>query len=117
MEPFYVHVCDTLKIKIDSKLQAALAAKNADKLKAFDEKTEDALKNLGETEYSDALIAKAHYLCGIGARDQAVSAYELAFEKTAPTGHKIDILFSIIRIGFFFQDDALIHKYIEQVKA
>lgn len=39
---------------------------NEEELKKLDERLEDAEKNLGETDISDALIAKAQYLTKIG---------------------------------------------------
>jgi 26S proteasome regulatory subunit N7 len=43
-----------------------LREKNTQELKKLDEKLEDAEKNLGETEISDALRARASYLAKIG---------------------------------------------------
>lgn len=123
MAPYYAHVVAELGIKKDAKLAASLADKNAAKLKKLEEVLADAVENLGETEQSDALIAKANYLSQIGSKvlqnshqDEAVTAFDVAFEKTAPLGHRIDILFSVIRVGFFYHDNTLIHTYIEKVK-
>lgn len=66
MAPYYATVCQQLSIPLESGILIKMQAKNNQKLKEFDEKIEDAIKNLGETEHSDALIAKALYLAEIG---------------------------------------------------
>ncbi|KAJ3369239.1 26S proteasome non-ATPase regulatory subunit 6 [Kappamyces sp. JEL0680] len=116
MGPFYKQVCAALNTQPDASLAKTLDAANETQLKALDDKIEDAITNLGETEHSDALIAKALYLAQIGDKDASIAAYEVAFEKTAPVGYKIDILFCLIRIGFFHQDNSLIDKNIVKVK-
>lgn len=47
-------------------LYKQLKSKNDDELKKLDDKIQDAESNLGETELSDALRAKASYLAKIG---------------------------------------------------
>lgn len=116
MAPYYSHVCKTLGWPVDAGVLKSYEAKNAKVLKEMDEKSEDALKNLGETEYSDSLIAKALYLAEIGEKEKAIEAYEFAFSKTAPIGHRIDILFTCIRIGYFHQDNSIVQTYIERVE-
>ena len=56
----------SLVISPDPDLLARLQAKNTEKLAELDAKLDDAEKNLGETEMSDALRAKATYLARIG---------------------------------------------------
>jgi 26S proteasome regulatory subunit N7 len=48
-------------------------------------------------------------------QEKAIEAAEVAFEKTAPIGHRIDILFSAIRIGYFHLDNLIVEKYIDKV--
>jgi hypothetical protein len=45
-----------------------------------------------------------------------VEAQLKAQEKTAGAGAKIDILFTIIRTGFFYTDYALMAEYIAKAK-
>ena len=66
MAPFYEYCCQKLGWMVDDKLKSALKAKNETTLAEMEVKIKDALENLGETEYSDALTAKAHYLARIG---------------------------------------------------
>lgn len=53
-------------ISPDPALLPKLEALNKEELKKLDDKLEDAEKNLGETEISDALRAKALFLARIG---------------------------------------------------
>ncbi|KAI9103290.1 26S proteasome subunit RPN7-domain-containing protein [Phlyctochytrium arcticum] len=116
MAPYYQIICDEFSIPVDQTLLTQMRTANAEELKRLDDKLEDAEKNLGETEISDALIAKAQFYARIGSKDEALEAYKTAFEKTGPLGHRIDLVFACIRIGFFFRDDDLISRNIEKAK-
>ncbi|KAI5476138.1 26S proteasome regulatory subunit N7 [Pseudohyphozyma bogoriensis] len=95
-----------------SSLLSTLQEKNKTELTRLEEKLEDAEKNLGETEISDALREKASYLARIGDKDDALKAYQVALEKTAGLGSKIDIRLSMVRIGFFHGDHDIISSNI-----
>ncbi|KAI9019065.1 26S proteasome subunit RPN7-domain-containing protein [Hyaloraphidium curvatum] len=101
----------------DAALQADLDRKNEEELKKLEDRIEDATQNLGETDISDALTAKALYLSQIGDKEKALSAYRVAHDKTSPLGSRIDIVFAITRIGFFFRDDDTISRNIEKLKS
>ncbi|KAI9594737.1 26S proteasome subunit RPN7-domain-containing protein [Syncephalis fuscata] len=116
MAPFYRLLSEELGWTVDDALLSQMEAANIEELKALDVKLEDAEQNLGETDISDALIAKAQYLAQIGEKDKAINAYRVAFDKTAPLGHRLDILFAQIRIGIFHQDPEVTSRYIEQAK-
>ena len=66
MGPFYEQVVIELKLKKDETLLKNLSSANEIELKKLEEKLTDAEQNLGETDISDALIAKAQYLARIG---------------------------------------------------
>jgi len=85
---------------------------NEEELKKLDERLAEAEKTEGETEIADALRARATYLTRIGDKDRAVAAQDLAFAKTPGVGSKIDIALTMVRIGFFFGDHALIKKHL-----
>ena len=116
MAPFYAVICSQLKWTPDAKIQKALEEANAAELKKLEEKIADAETNLGETDVSNALIEKAQYLARIGDKEKALSAYRVAFDKTGPLGARIDIVFAILRIGFFFDDDDLVFRNIDKAK-
>ncbi|KAJ3115459.1 26S proteasome non-ATPase regulatory subunit 6 [Phlyctochytrium bullatum] len=127
MAPFYKLTAEELKWTLDSKIYDAAAVANEAELKRLEDKLNDAETNLGETDISDALIAKADYLAKIGEKvrddlmetdlqERALTAYRTALEKTGPLGARIDMVFAIIRIGFFFSDNDLISKNIEKAR-
>jgi 26S proteasome regulatory subunit N7 len=70
MAPYLTHLlADPLTASIitpSPTLLEELRAKNVKELEGLEVKLEDAVKNLGETEVSDALRAKALYLARIG---------------------------------------------------
>ncbi|KNE56680.1 hypothetical protein AMAG_02463 [Allomyces macrogynus ATCC 38327] len=117
MAPFYVHLCDECHVSVDQALLSKLETVNQEELATLDAKLADAEKNAGETEISDALIAKAEYLAKIGEKDKAISAFRVAFEKVVGAGAKIDLVFAMIRIGLFFNDRTLILHQLEKAKA
>ncbi|KAJ3196247.1 26S proteasome non-ATPase regulatory subunit 6 [Irineochytrium annulatum] len=114
MAPYYQHLIDEFHWPVDSALMKEAKTKNQEELKRLEDKINDAQTNLGETDISDALIAKAQYLAQIGEKEKALAAYKVALEKTGPLGARIDMTFAIIRIGFFFNDNDLISKNIEK---
>lgn len=66
MLPYYKYVCGVLKTPVDNGLVQTMESANQTHIKELDAKIEDAVANLGETEHSDALIAKALYIAKIG---------------------------------------------------
>ncbi|KAI8850264.1 26S proteasome subunit RPN7-domain-containing protein [Chytridium lagenaria] len=116
MAPFYKQIAEELKWNIDETIMNAAIAANEAELKRLEDKLNDAQQNLGETDISDALIAKADYLSKIGEKEKALNAYRVALEKTGPLGARIDMVFAIIRIGYFFSDNDIISKNIEKAR-
>lgn len=116
MAPYYRNVCQKFGWKLDVSLVAEMEAANTKKLEELEAKLKDATENLGETEISDALLAKAEHLSRIGDKDAALEAYKIALEKSGPLGHRIDIVLAMSRIGFFFSDKELISKKLEKAK-
>ncbi|CAG8500168.1 1435_t:CDS:2 [Cetraspora pellucida] len=117
MAPFYQLVTEELKITLNKTLLTKYQDANKEELQKLEERLEDAEKNLGETEISDALLAKADYFAKIGDKEKALAAYRVALEKTAGLGSRIDIIFSFVRIGFFFNDNDLISRTIEKARS
>jgi len=89
---------------------------NDRKLKELDEKIEDAEKNLGENEIREGLLAKAEYLAEIGDKERSLTAFRLTSEKTVALGQRLDIIFTLIRIGFFWNDHEILIRNIEKAK-
>ena len=66
MAPFYTYFVQETGINVDNALLTKMQTKNSEEIKTLDDRLLDAEQNLGETEISEALIAKAHYLAKIG---------------------------------------------------
>ena len=56
---------------------ADLEKKNEEELKKLEDRIEDATQNLGETDISDALIAKALYLSQVGDKVRKDAVHEI----------------------------------------
>ncbi|THV03185.1 PCI-domain-containing protein [Dendrothele bispora CBS 962.96] len=110
MAPYYQAVTSSSKspLPLDSKLLSTLQESNATTLKTLDDALASAEATEGESEISDALKARANFLTRIGERDKAIDAQKLALEKTPGLGSRIDIVLTLIRIGFFWNDEQLI---------
>ncbi|KAG9293060.1 hypothetical protein G9A89_016422 [Geosiphon pyriformis] len=117
MTPFYQLVTEELKLPCDKALLSKYQEGNKADLQRLDEKLQDAEQNLGETDISDALLEKANFFAKIGDKEKALSAYRVALDKTAGLGSRIDVIFSFVRIGFFFNDNDLISRNIERAKS
>lgn len=116
MAPWYEIVCADLGWKVDDALLAEMKATNTKKIEELDAAIEDAEKNLGEMEVREANLKKSEFLCRIGDKEGAVSAFRKTYEKTVSLGHRLDIIFHNIRIGLFFLDHDLITRNIEKAK-
>lgn len=93
MAQFYELVATELSWPIDQKLLSDMKATNAKKIEELDAVIEDAEKNLGEMEVREANLKKSEYLCRIGDKEGALSAFRKTYEKTVSLGHRLDIIF------------------------
>ncbi|XP_066997445.1 26S proteasome non-ATPase regulatory subunit 6 [Anabrus simplex] len=117
MAPFYEECGQHLHWTLDQDLLDKMKTKNSEKLKELDDAIEDAEKNLGEMEVREANLKKAEYLCRIGDKENALSAFRKTYDKTVSLGHRLDIVFHIIRIGLFYLDHDLITRNIEKAQS
>lgn len=116
MAPFYEVVCRELGWPVDNVLLANMKKANQQKLGELDASIEDAEQNLGEGEVREANLKKSEFLCRIGDKDGAVSAFRKTYEKTVSLGHRLDIVFHNIRLGLFYLDHDLITRNIEKAR-
>lgn len=93
-----------------------MQASNAETLAALDKRLADAEATEGETEISDALKARANFLTRIGEKQLAIDAQKLALEKTPGLGSRIDIVLTLVRIGFFWSDNDLVVWGLEKAE-
>jgi len=131
MAPYYKIVTSHSALPLDQTLLDTMEQQNKDELQKIEDRLAEAEKQEGETEISDALRAKATYLTRIGDKvcpcfittdlerrtdvcgvvdfqDRAIEAQKLALEKTPGLGARIDIVLTLVRIGFFFADHEMI---------
>lgn len=129
MAPYYHRVVAANVLPLDQSLLDKLENDNATELERLDKVLKEAEETEGESDIADALRAKASYLTRIGEKvsgnffifsksatgphmhrvqEKAIEAQQLALEKTAGLGSRIDIVLTLVRIGFFFSDNQLI---------
>ncbi|KAI9475659.1 MAG: 26S proteasome subunit RPN7-domain-containing protein [Benjaminiella poitrasii] len=116
MALFYKTMVEELQAPFDQSLYDAMVAKNQEELKSFDDKAVDAEQNQGETEVNEALLAKAEYYTKIGDKENALTSYENLLKKSITLGTRIDIIFTFVRIGFFYGDNNLVRSNIEKLR-
>uniref|UniRef100_A0A669EXT6 26S proteasome non-ATPase regulatory subunit 6 n=2 Tax=Oreochromis TaxID=8139 RepID=A0A669EXT6_ORENI len=117
MAPYYESLCKELKWQLDSDLLSKMKKANEEELKRLDDVLEDAEKNLGESEIRDVMMAKAEYLIRIGDKEGALTAFRKTYDKTVALGHRLDIVFYLLRIGLFYMDSDLITRNSEKAKS
>lgn len=117
MAPYYEALCKSLDWQMDVDLLSKMKKANEEELRRLDEELEDAEKNLGESEIRDAMMAKAEYLCRIGDKEGALTAFRKTYDKTVALGHRLDIVFYLLRIGLFYMDNDLITRNTEKAKS
>ncbi|XP_055851781.1 26S proteasome non-ATPase regulatory subunit 6 [Episyrphus balteatus] len=116
MAPFYELVCSELNWPVDKDLLARMKENNKTELEKLDAAIEDAEKSLGEMEVREANLKKSEFLCRIGDKVAAESAFRKTYEKTVSLGHRLDIVFHLIRLGLFYLDHDLITRNIDKAK-
>ncbi|KAF9525598.1 PCI-domain-containing protein [Crepidotus variabilis] len=113
MGPYYKSITAASSvIPLDQKLLEEMEKDNEEELKKLDERLADAEKTEGESEISDALKARANFLTRIGDKERSITAQKLALEKTPGLGSRIDIVLTIVRIGFFFSDTEVVTTHL-----
>uniref|UniRef100_A0A672SDJ3 26S proteasome non-ATPase regulatory subunit 6 n=1 Tax=Sinocyclocheilus grahami TaxID=75366 RepID=A0A672SDJ3_SINGR len=117
MAPYYEALCKELKWQADTDLLSKMKKANEDELKRLDDVLEDAEKNQGESEIRDAMMAKAEYLIRIGDKEGALTGFRKTYDKTVALGHRLDIVFYLLRIGLFYMDNDLITRNTEKAKS
>lgn len=117
MAPYYESLCKELQWTLDSDLLSKMKKSNEEELKRLDDVLEDAEKNLGESEIRDAMMARAEYLIRIGDKESALTAFRKTYDKTVALGHRLDIVFYLLRIGLFYMDSDLITRNSEKAKS
>jgi len=117
MYPFYQQLVAENRIEEDKAFSQKLKEANEATITTLDAKIKDAEDNLGENELREALLAKADFFTRIGDKEKAEVQYRKTMDKTVALGQKLDILFTLIRLGLFYKDNSLITRNLEQAKS
>ncbi|CAH00806.1 Rpn7 [Kluyveromyces lactis] len=121
MAPYYKHVCEELPsgaIEWDQSFYDSLVAKNEEEIKKLkDHLTEIEEKDEGELEKAQSWINLGEYYAKIGDKDNAEETLTKALDKAVSTGAKIDIMLTITRLGFFYNDQHYVKQKLEGVNA
>ncbi|PSR75336.1 hypothetical protein EW026_g4149 [Hermanssonia centrifuga] len=117
MAPYYRLVISTGALPSDQTILESLENANKEELAKLDERVAEAEKQEGESDIADALKARANYLTKIGDKDKSIEAQKVALEKTAGAGSRIDVVLTLIRIGFFFGDNTLVTENMAKAEA
>ncbi|XP_953060.1 26S proteasome regulatory subunit, putative [Theileria annulata] len=116
MFPYYERIKPKLGIIEDDFEIESFKELNAKTLAELDEKIEFAEKNFGSSEIKDSILDKGNYYFKIGDHENTVRVYEQALEKTVGINSKLEIMLTILRAAFFFNDLPLLVKYMEKAK-
>lgn len=120
LAPYYKYLTSELPeiVKFDQALYGSLKSENEKQIAELNKKIKDAEED-DETkdEILPSTIRLAEYYTEIIDKQNAIATYKKALELTQSTGSKIDILLTLARIEFFFNDYPAVAKYLDQVKA
>lgn len=120
LAPLYHHLhTDSATSSIvpwDEAVYKQLQKKNTEKITEFEEAIKKAEEDEEESAIAEGWTNLGNYYTEIGSKDKAISTLRKAYEVVSGPGNKIDILLTIVRIGFFFDDKVFVKKELEAVK-
>lgn len=120
MAPYYKYLCEEYLpqgiLAFDESLYNELLDKNEQKVTELKEHLAEVEENdEGELEQAQCWIKLGEYYAQIGDRANAQETLEKALSKAISTGAKIDIMLTITRLGFFFNDQLFVKEKLEQI--
>ncbi|XP_010250870.1 PREDICTED: 26S proteasome non-ATPase regulatory subunit 6 homolog [Nelumbo nucifera] len=116
MAPLYETLAASSILEMDQAVLESMRTKIDEELKKLDDKIADAEENLGESEVREAHLAKSLFYVRISDKEKALEQLKLTESKTVAIGHKMDIVFYSLQMGFFYMDFDLISKSIDKAK-
>ncbi|KAK6199933.1 26S proteasome subunit RPN7-domain-containing protein [Scheffersomyces amazonensis] len=117
--PYYKYLSTVIHdFPYDEELYKSLASKNDEESGKLKSKLKEA-EGDEETEVDilATTIKLAEYYTKIIDRKNATETLKKSLELTQSTGSKIDLLLTLTRIEFFFNDYPLVSKYLDQIKS
>lgn len=105
-------------IKFDQELYNELCKKNESKIKELNEKIQKLEEDdEGELEQAQSWINLGEYYAQIGDKDNAEKTLGKSLSKAISTGAKIDVMLTIARLGFFYNDQLYVKEKLEAVNS
>lgn len=118
MLPYYHYLNTALPnlFTVDTTTLDEWKANNDKQIQEYNTKLEEAKETGGDTEYRDALLAKANYYSIIGDKDNSFKLFEETYSKTIGASSQIDVAMALLRLAYAFDDLRLQKKYITRLK-
>jgi 26S proteasome regulatory subunit N7 len=82
----------------------------------FADKIQEAEETLGKTDVRDLMHKRADFYAEIGDVDRALAEYAEVLKNTTEDGRKIDVSLTIVRLGMFWRDSAVVQKGFEDTR-
>ncbi|SCU88896.1 LADA_0E12640g1_1 [Lachancea dasiensis] len=119
MGPFYKYLYEEYLPKgafqWDQTLYQSLLDRNQQEITELKERIQEVEdKDEGELEKAQAWVKLGEYYAQIGDKANAEETLAKALEKAVSTGSKIDIMLTITRLGFFYNDQQFVKEKLEQ---
>ncbi|KAI4372532.1 hypothetical protein MLD38_010750 [Melastoma candidum] len=116
MATLYESLAEDSVLDVDRSILESMQKKIGEEIMRLDERIADAEENLGESEVREAHLAKSLFFIKIGDKEKALEQLKLTETKTVAVGQKMDLVFHILQIAFFYMDFDLISKSIDKAK-
>ncbi|PVH14968.1 uncharacterized protein CXQ87_005247 [Candidozyma duobushaemuli] len=120
MAPYYKYLTTELPqhFKLDKSLLASMESVNEEKISVLKKDVQEA-ESEEETEIDlvGSYTKLAEYYTEIIDRQNATTTYNKLLDFTQSTGSKIDILLTLARLDFFFNDFVAVSKTLNEVEA
>ncbi|SCU94486.1 LAME_0F07624g1_1 [Lachancea meyersii CBS 8951] len=122
MAPFYKYLHDEYlpkgSIQWDESLYKSLRDRNEKEIAELKKRLQEVEdKDEGELEKAQAWVKLGEYYAQIGDKVNAEETLSKALEKAVSTGSKIDIMLTITRLGFFYNDQQFVREKLEQANS
>ncbi|KAK9379346.1 26S proteasome subunit RPN7-domain-containing protein [Kockiozyma suomiensis] len=114
---YYIHTSlDLATIPWDEEKYKTMTAKNEEDVNVLQTPISEAEMAGGEMEIAEGWIKVGEFWASVGDKEKAIFALRKAHDLSPGLGSKIDVLFTIIRVGLFFDDKTFVGNEIENVK-
>lgn len=119
MSSYYKYLCDTYlkdSLQFDNSFYQSLVNENEIELKKLNDELEKCKENdEGELEQAQCLIKLGEYYAQIGDQSNAEIFLNQAMDKAISSGVKIDIMLTITRLGFFYNNQSFVKEKLDQL--